>query len=64
VKDAIVVFETGAVGHVAVVDSVNPDGSFVISEMNNYGAAGGGWGRVDHRTLRGVGGNGIAGFIY
>jgi surface antigen len=33
-------------GHVGFVESVNPDGSAEISEMNVVG-----WGRVDHKTL-------------
>jgi surface antigen len=35
------------VGHVAYVEAVNADGSFVISEMNYKG-----WGIIDTRTLR------------
>jgi LysM repeat protein len=63
VAGAIVVFHTGWFGHVAYVESVNPDGSFVISEMNYYGN-GGGWGRVDRRTITGVDFRTITGFIY
>ena len=48
-------------GHVAYVEAVNPDGSFLISEMNWYGA-GGGFGKVDYRTIRSM--QGILGFIY
>jgi len=48
-------------GHVAYVESVNANGSFVISEMNWYGS-GGGWGKVDYRTLTSMAG--ILGFIY
>ena len=48
-------------GHVAYVEAVNPDGSFLISEMNWYGA-GGGWGKVDYRTITSMWG--ILGFIY
>lgn len=48
-------------GHVAYVEAVNPDGSFKISEMNWYGA-GGGWGKVDYRTITSM--RGILGFIY
>jgi LysM repeat protein len=62
VQGAIVVFRSGWDGHVAYVDHVNVDGSFVISEMN-YWANGGGWGRVDHRTIGGRDGA-IVGFIY
>ena len=49
-------------GHVAYVESVNPNGSFVISEMNWWGVAGGGWGKVDYRTISSMAG--ILGFIY
>lgn len=49
-------------GHVAYVESVNGDGSFVVSEMNWWGVPGGGWGRVDYRTVRSM--RGILGFIY
>jgi CHAP domain len=63
VAGAIVVFHTGWFGHVAHVDSVNPDRSFVISEMNYYGN-GGGWGRVDHRTITGADFGTVTGFIY
>jgi len=45
-------------GHVAFVDSVNANGSFVISEMNYDG-----WGRVDQRTVQ-AGDPSIVGFIY
>lgn len=48
-------------GHVAYVESVNANGSFVISEMNWYGS-GGGWGKVDYRTITSMAG--ILGFIY
>lgn len=36
----------GGYGHVAVVESVNSDGSVTVSEMNYAG-----WGIVDHRTI-------------
>jgi len=49
-------------GHVAYVESVNPAGSFVISEMNWWGVPGGGWGKVDYRTVTSM--TGILGFIY
>jgi surface antigen len=48
-------------GHVGYVESVNPNGSFVISEMNWYGS-GGGFGKVDYRTITSMAG--ILGFIY
>ena len=49
-------------GHVAYVESANADGSFVVSEMNWWGVPGGGWGRVDYRTVTSM--SGILGFIY
>lgn len=49
-------------GHVAYVESVNPGGSFVVSEMNWWGVPGGGWNRVDYRTVTSM--RGILGFIY
>jgi len=61
VAGAIVVFEGpgySSAGHVGFVDSVNPDGSFVITEMN-YG----GWGRIDQRTIS-ANDPSIVGFIY
>lgn len=45
-------------GHVAYVESVNPDGSWVVSEMNYAG-----WGEVDHRTIK-PGSLPLIGFIY
>jgi hypothetical protein len=62
VAGAIVVFHTGWFGHVAYIESVNPDGSFVVSEMNFWGN-GGGWGRVDHRAIPSNDGA-VTGFIY
>jgi surface antigen len=49
-------------GHVAYVESVNPNGSFLVSEMNWWGVPGGGWNRVDYRTVTSMGG--VLGFIY
>jgi surface antigen len=49
-------------GHVAYVESVNPNGSFLVSEMNWWGVPGGGWGRVDYRTVTST--RGMLGFIY
>ena len=49
-------------GHVGYVESVNPDGSFVVSEMNWWGVPGGGWNRVDYRTVTSM--QGVLGFIY
>jgi LysM repeat protein len=62
VQGAIVVFNIGWVGHVAYVEHVNLDGTFTISEMN-YRADGGGWGRVDYRTIN-ASDQSIVGFIY
>ena len=62
VEGAILVENVGWWGHVAYVEHVNVDGSFVISEMNWYGD-GGGWGRVDHRLVD-ANDPGILGFIY
>lgn len=53
---------TSPEGHVAYVESTNPNGSFVVSEMNWWGVPGGGWGRVDYRTVTSM--TGILGFIY
>jgi LysM repeat protein len=62
VEGAIVVFNIGWVGHVAYVEHVNLDGTFVVSEMN-YRAGGGGWGRIDYRTIS-ASDPSILGFIY
>jgi len=59
----MVSYEGSAYGHVSYVEAVNPDGSWVVSEMNYYGVPGGGWGRVDHRTIR-PGTVFVVGFIY
>jgi surface antigen len=53
---------TSPQGHVAYVESVNPNGSFLVSEMNWWGVRGGGWGRVDYRTVTSM--RGVLGFIY
>ncbi len=42
----IVTWESPWFGHVAFVEQVNEDGSFVISEMNYKG-----WDQIDERTL-------------
>ena len=49
-------------GHLAYVESVNPNGSFLVSEMNWWGVTGGGWGGVDYRTVSSL--RGVLGFIY
>ena len=46
---AILVETSGYYGHVAVVESVGPNGDIVVSEMNN--AAYGGFGVVSRRTI-------------
>jgi surface antigen len=53
---------TSPQGHVAYVESVNPNGSFLVSEMNWWGVPGGGWSRVDYRTVTSMAG--VLGFIY
>jgi hypothetical protein len=53
---------TSPQGHVAFVESVNPNGSFLVSEMNWWGVPGGGWNRVDYRTVTSM--QGVLGFIY
>ena len=55
---AIMVTWESWVGHVAYVEQVNVDGSWVVSEMNYAG-----WGRIDTRTIR-PGGVPLIGFIY
>jgi len=45
-KDSIMQTDTGKLGHVAFVESVNPDGTWTISEMNYKG-----WDETDNRTL-------------
>ena len=58
---SIMVTWESPLGHVAYVESVNPDGSFVVSEMNNRGL--GGLGVVDTRTVT-PGSVPLIGFIY
>ena len=55
---AIMVTWESYVGHVAYVEAVNADGSFVVSEMNYRG-----WGMIDERTLH-VKDVPLIGFIY
>jgi surface antigen len=72
VPGAVVVFWPGgdgasSIGHVGYVEAVGPSGNipageFLMSEMNFYGN-GGGWARVDYRTLP-DNSSGIQGFIY
>jgi surface antigen len=58
VAGSIVVMWGGWVGHVAYVEKVNPDGSFLITEMNVRGV-----GVRDERTVT-VSGIDLIGFIY
>jgi N-acetylmuramoyl-L-alanine amidase len=59
----MVTWENPYWGHVAYVEKVNSDGSWLVSEMNYYGAEGGGWGRVDYRRVV-PGTVPLIGFIY
>ncbi|OGL30823.1 hypothetical protein A3F37_00025 [Candidatus Saccharibacteria bacterium RIFCSPHIGHO2_12_FULL_41_12] len=45
-QNAVIWFPVGGAGHVGFVESVNPDGSANISEMNRAG-----WNRVSHQTI-------------
>jgi len=63
IQGAVVVFSSGWFGHVGYVEKVNPNGTFDMSEMNYFGATGGGWGRVDTRTISPKEA-GISGYIY
>jgi CHAP domain len=58
---SIMVTWESSLGHVAYVEYVNPDGSYVVSEMNN--SALGGWGIVNQRTIT-PGSVPLIGFIY
>lgn len=58
VAGAIAVFDYWPIGHVAFVERVNADGSFLITEMN-YG----GWAHVDQRTISPTDPS-LVGFIY
>lgn len=58
VAGSIMVTWESWVGHVAYVEKVNPDGTFVVREMNVRG-----WGFVDERTIV-PGKSQIIGFIY
>ncbi len=55
---AIMVTSEGSVGHAALVDSVNGDGTITVSEMNYSG-----FGRITSRTISATYGA-IKGFIY
>ncbi len=54
----MVTWESYWYGHVAYVESVNPDGSWVVSEMNYKQ-----WGAVDMRTIK-PGSVPLIGFVY
>lgn len=67
---AVAVKHSGAPGHVAVVETVNDDGSFWISEMNSSGQVSmtdsrgaGGWNRVDWKLIA-PGGASSYSFVY
>jgi surface antigen/LysM repeat protein len=55
---AMVTWESRVFGHVSYVDSINPDGSWNVLEMNYVG-----WGVIDQRTIR-PGSVPLIGFIY
>ncbi len=55
---AVMVSAEPPIGHVSYVEAVNPDGSWVVSEMNYSG-----WNVVDRRTVR-RGQSPVVGFIY
>jgi len=59
----MVTWENPYWGHVAYVEKVNSDGSWLVSEMNYYGGSGGGWGKVDTRRVV-PGTIPLIGFIY
>jgi surface antigen len=47
----MVTWESPYWGHVAYVEQVYSDGSWLVSEMNYAGVNGGGWGRVSYRHV-------------
>jgi surface antigen len=59
----MVTWESPYWGHVAYVEQVYGDGSWLVSEMNYYGDPGGGWGRVSYRHVM-PGSVPLIGFIY
>jgi surface antigen len=59
----MVTWESPYWGHVAYVEQVYADGSWLVSEMNYYGTSGGGWGRVSYRHVF-PGTIPLIGFIY
>ena len=58
VGSVMVTWESRVFGHVAYVESINADGSWVVSEMNYVG-----WGVIDQRQVR-PGTVPLIGFIY
>jgi surface antigen len=59
----MVTWESPYWGHVAYVEQVYGDGSWLVSEMNYAGINGGGWGRVSYRHVM-PGTVPLIGFIY
>jgi len=59
----MVTWESPYWGHVAYVEQVYNDGSWLVSEMNYAGVNGGGWGRVSYRHVI-PGTIPLIGFIY
>ena len=59
----MVTWESPYWGHVAYVEQVYGDGSWLVSEMNYAGVNGGGWGRVSYRHVI-PGTVPLIGFIY
>jgi surface antigen len=59
----MVTWESPYWGHVAYVEQVYSDGSWLVSEMNFAGPNGGGWGRVSYRHIM-PGTIPLIGFIY
>ena len=59
----MVTWESPYWGHVAYVEQVYGDGSWLVSEMNYAGVNGGGWGRVSYRHVV-PGTVPLIGFIY
>ena len=58
VGSIMVTWESRIFGHVSYVEAINPDGSWLVSEMNYVG-----WGVIDQRTVR-PGSVPLIGFIY
>ena len=58
VGSVMVTWESRTFGHVSYVESINADGTWVVSEMNYIG-----WGVIDQRTVR-PGSVPLIGFVY